>query len=198
MLVSAPILVPDFGLQQKWLQYETVLGPEDGEAPKGEAAGPMGSLGANGMKHDDEEKATEGRQFDVSGPGLGDLHTQGPTEAVFDLRPSGPMDDRLDRIESLLASLIASGGADRLSSSTFVDENAHAKNGSHFVENDAANRGLPHRQNTSEYPHHDAGDDAIPHGQVVAVHDDNKPHAPFIPGVAGAAGREHIDVKVPK
>ena len=129
----------------------------------------------------DEEKATEGRTFDVSGPGLGDLHTTGPAEAVFDLRAPGPMDERLDRIEALLAQLAASNGhglVPRHSASTYVDEyGVSTKNGTNVGHDDVA------------------GASAVPQGHVVGVHDDHHPHVPFVPGVAGAAGREHVDVR---
>lgn len=63
----------------KWLQYETVLGPEDGEAPRPAV---LALAAPGGMM--DEEKAigsggdnnTAGGMLAVSGPGLGDLHTE--------------------------------------------------------------------------------------------------------------------------
>lgn len=67
----------------KWLQYETVLGPEDGDVvpPPGARSG----AGA-GAGHVDEEKAVGGNingpTMAVTGPGLGDLLTEGPREEV--------------------------------------------------------------------------------------------------------------------
>ncbi|KAF7965499.1 hypothetical protein HWV62_43248 [Athelia sp. TMB] len=92
---------------QKMLQYETVLGPEvDGEAPK--------PVATNVKGHDEKDERT----LAVSGPGLADLHTEGPKEAVFDLeRRPGPLEIRLDKIELLLSALVdlprASGTSDR-------------------------------------------------------------------------------------
>lgn len=62
---------------QKFLQYETVLGPEDGETA------PMPTMGSN---QGDEEKniGSSGKDTSVpiSGPGLGDLHTVGENSDV--------------------------------------------------------------------------------------------------------------------
>ena len=53
------------------LQYETVLGPEaDGEAPR--------PIVINMDGHDEKD----GKTLAVSGPGLADLHTEGPKEDV--------------------------------------------------------------------------------------------------------------------
>jgi hypothetical protein len=63
--------------RQKFLQYETVLGPEDGDVvpPPGATA-----------SHGDEEKNIGGNVKDntvpISGPGLGDLHTVGDASDV--------------------------------------------------------------------------------------------------------------------
>lgn len=63
----------------KWLQYETVLGPEDGEGP-----GVPTTADAGAPRMIDEEKDIQGKgekkvgtdgMMDVSGPGLGDYHT---------------------------------------------------------------------------------------------------------------------------
>ena len=63
--------------EQKFLQYETVLGPEDGETA------PMPTMGSN---QGDEEKniGSSGKDTSVpiSGPGLGDLHTVGENSDV--------------------------------------------------------------------------------------------------------------------
>jgi aquaporin related protein len=70
----------------KWLQYETVLGPEDGPPPP--AALGTGSDVAPGRILD-EEKAIGGDAgglMAISGPGLGDLHTEAaPTQGVSHL-----------------------------------------------------------------------------------------------------------------
>ena len=65
----------------KWLQYETVLGPEDGDVvPRPE------DVGRRRASHVDEEKAVEGQgkqgAMVITGPGLGDLLTEGPQDAV--------------------------------------------------------------------------------------------------------------------
>jgi hypothetical protein len=70
----------------KWLQYETVLGPEDGEPARPINTTVAGTLGTAGNvtagRMMDEEKAIGGNTGDqaglmaVSGPGLGDLLTE--------------------------------------------------------------------------------------------------------------------------
>ncbi|WWC86284.1 uncharacterized protein L201_001157 [Kwoniella dendrophila CBS 6074] len=126
------IIAAGFYKMLKWLQYETVLGPEsdaDTESPK-----PLVVSQAGGAVHQDnsrhpnavrdEEKATEsnGRTLAVTGPGLGDLLTAGPSEAVFDLeRHPGPLEARLDRIEILLHQLAES--RPRRSQSTYYEGN---------------------------------------------------------------------------
>ncbi|KAI9635226.1 aquaporin-like protein, partial [Dioszegia hungarica] len=73
------IIAAGFYKMLKWLQYETVLGPEDGEAPRPAV---LALAAPGGMM--DEEKAigsggdnnTAGGMLAVSGPGLGDLHTE--------------------------------------------------------------------------------------------------------------------------
>jgi aquaporin related protein len=76
------MLAAGFYKMLKWLQYETVLGPEDGPPPQPTSM--AGTMGANGElaapgKMIDEEKAIEGNNagtMAVSGPGLGDLLTE--------------------------------------------------------------------------------------------------------------------------
>jgi aquaporin related protein len=72
------IIAAGFYKLLKWLQYETVLGPEDGDSrPSAPATAPI-DAGAGRMI--DEEKAVESRGKEgtmaISGPGLGDLHTE--------------------------------------------------------------------------------------------------------------------------
>jgi hypothetical protein len=70
---------------QKFLQYETVLGPEDGDS----------NTAAPGAAGGDEEKEIDGtggkkakdNSAPISGPGLGDLHTVGEHE---DVSPTAP------------------------------------------------------------------------------------------------------------
>lgn len=63
---------------QKFLQYETVLGPEDGESAPAPSSAHAG----------DEEKNISGQvvikdtSVPISGPGLGDLHTVGEQSDV--------------------------------------------------------------------------------------------------------------------
>ncbi|KZP20407.1 aquaporin-like protein [Athelia psychrophila] len=98
----------------KLLQYETVLGPEadgEGEGSKGVSIIIENSAG---VVHDQEKKGSSGnvKTLAISGPGLADLHTEGPTEAVFDLeRHPGPLEARLDRIEQLLGALVGQGAS---------------------------------------------------------------------------------------
>lgn len=76
------IIAAGFYKMLKWLQYETVLGPEDGPPP--ESTTIAGTLGKDGQSTDtskplDEEKAIQGNgngTMAVSGPGLGDLLTE--------------------------------------------------------------------------------------------------------------------------
>lgn len=78
----------------KWLQYETVLGPEDGDVvPKPE------DVGRHRAGQVDEEKAVGGGAggMVITGPGLGDLLTEGPQEEVSLLRV------RLLRISEMLS-----------------------------------------------------------------------------------------------
>jgi hypothetical protein len=58
---------------QKFLQYETVLGPEDGDEEK--------EIDGTGGKKAKDNSAP------ISGPGLGDLHTVGEHE---DVSPTAP------------------------------------------------------------------------------------------------------------
>jgi hypothetical protein len=110
----------------KWLQYETVLGPEDGDVvPRPENVGHR-----RGSQAVDEEKAVEGKQtggLAVTGPGLGDLLTEGPHAEVFDLRLPGPNEDRLERIESMLARLLNEPVTPRVSNDTVVAQPVEPK-----------------------------------------------------------------------
>lgn len=111
----------------KVLQYETVLGPETDEVQRS----PSGQVGPHGP---DVEKAPAGTMA-ISGPGLGDLLTEGPQDAVFDLeRAPGPLHDRLERIENMLAQLVNNHqvSPSRFSTATAVGEaplaHEHKKN----------------------------------------------------------------------
>lgn len=75
----------------KWLQYETVLGPEDGEvAPaRGAMPGDIGDIGqaekGEGVglgEGGDNDDGGRGNMMAVSGPGLGDLLTAGDNGEV--------------------------------------------------------------------------------------------------------------------
>jgi aquaporin related protein len=79
------IIAAGFYKLLKWLQYETVLGPEDGEAPKPAdkkgkkdvpALGTAGGDGGPGRMGDEEKNIGNSGTMAVSGPGLGDLHTE--------------------------------------------------------------------------------------------------------------------------
>ena len=79
------IIAAGFYKLLKWLQYETVLGPEDGEAPKPAdkkgkkdvaALGTAGGDGEPGRMVDEEKAIDNSGTMAVSGPGLGDLHTE--------------------------------------------------------------------------------------------------------------------------
>jgi len=105
----------------KYLEYETVLGPEDGDAP----ARPSGAAGTSGgaptMTGPNtaagtmyEEKAeSKGPTMAVMGTGLGDLLTHGDPADAFDHTGGGLSEDivhdRLDRIESMLNRLLDAG-----------------------------------------------------------------------------------------
>jgi aquaporin related protein len=77
----------------KYLEYETVLGPEDGDAPapsRGPAQGSMLSGGAPAMtgpnvaagKMYEEASASKGPTMAIQGAGLGDLLTHGAPSNV--------------------------------------------------------------------------------------------------------------------
>ncbi|WVQ97426.1 hypothetical protein IAU59_004539 [Kwoniella sp. CBS 9459] len=197
----------------KWLQYETVLGPEtDSEEPPrpaqlstsgvapGTAGGIIGgSIGAGGVH--DEEKAAEsgGRTMAVTGPGLGDLLTEGPQGAVFDLeRHPGPLENRLDRIELLLSQLIES--RPRRSQSTYVDETHNANGvrpeGAKVAKSDgleyAAAQPPASYTHTYAQPSHMASTNN--HYASTTANDGLNHHTPFThEGAAGAGRREHVD-----
>lgn len=75
---------------QKWLQYETVLGPEaDSDTPEAQQGNPeQGTNTTTGGQPDPEkgggrpEKGGGRRTMAVSGPGMADLHTEGNKEEV--------------------------------------------------------------------------------------------------------------------
>ena len=139
----------------------------------------------------------------VTGPGLGDLLTAGPQEAVFDLeRTPGPLEERLERIEAMLSQLVPNTGAthatngQRISTSTYVDDgtmHGKANNGTHgdaFAQPSADptattnttgfNRGSAHANGTF-----------VPTGEQPHQHG----HTPFVDGVAGAGDRPHVDAR---
>lgn len=62
----------------KWLQYETVLGPETDEV----VVKPGGKTLAGDEEKNIQGRETTGPTMAVSGPGLGDLLTEGPTHGV--------------------------------------------------------------------------------------------------------------------
>lgn len=130
----------------KWLQYETVLGPEDGDttlpsagkADKQEeqAAKHAAKGGDDSSSGDREDKtggerpkaprqaskmSTKGMTLGVQGPGIGDLLTEGPQAQLYDLeRQPGPLAYRLDRIETMLEMMMHSQGMRSPSSETTV------------------------------------------------------------------------------
>lgn len=152
--------------RRRYLEYETVLGPEEPDTPppsssnnqnaqneKGTsgrnlvapsatllgstAAGTSGSTRATptaattSMGEKEVHPADQKGMVAVQGPGLPDLLTTGPAGGVFDL-PQPPYDyrTRLERIESLLETLIAGAGAHGRKVSTEgtvvgVDETRH-------------------------------------------------------------------------
>ncbi|GAA6023064.1 hypothetical protein JCM10207_007706 [Rhodosporidiobolus poonsookiae] len=108
----------------KWLEYETVFGPEDAAAPTlqapattmlgstGAPAGPAAAPATSGAGEKPAPSAAEEQTggVDVQGPGLGDLFTAGPTQAVYSLsQPAEQYGERLERIEALLAQLVGQG-----------------------------------------------------------------------------------------
>lgn len=111
----------------KFLEYETVLGPEDSEnrpavppqlaAPGATllgstAAGPSSDTpfpteATTSMGEKPVPVAEQTGTADVQGPGLADLLTTGPSQAVYSLpQPPISYDSRLDRIEALLEQLL--------------------------------------------------------------------------------------------
>lgn len=114
----------------KWLQYETVLGPEDSDVvPRPEE---VGRRSRRASVHVDEEKAVQGDGqkpggMVITGPGLGDLLTEGPQDQVYDLHLPGPHEDRLERIEAMLARLLHEPVTPRASHDTVVTSPQAAK-----------------------------------------------------------------------
>lgn len=183
------IIAAGFYKMLKWLQYETVLGPETDEVVPAPHSGNPGQL------HDVEKTAgTSNDQggFAVTGPGLSDLLTEGPATAVFELeRNPGPMEMRLDRIEAMLGQLLSQpSGAQRISTSTYVDES-----------NGAYNKGV--RGPADEYAHNGLDvqggqqiHEGVLHGDPMVVPEQqphHHGHTPLQGGVAGAGERAHID-----
>ncbi|GAA6048422.1 hypothetical protein NBRC10513_000567 [Rhodotorula toruloides] len=151
----------------KYLEYETVLGPEEPDTPSpsssnnqnvqnndkatpgrnlvapsatllgSTAAGASGSTRATpttattSMGEKEVHPADQKGMVAVQGPGLPDLLTTGHSGGVFDLpQPSYDYRTRLERIESLLETLIAGAGAHGRKVSTEgtvvgVDETRH-------------------------------------------------------------------------
>ncbi|WWC58698.1 uncharacterized protein I303_101242 [Kwoniella dejecticola CBS 10117] len=215
--VLGAIIAAGFYKMLKWLQYETVLGPEsdaDETSPKPLVVAPPGTSAA-GVR--DEEKELEsggggGRTLAVTGPGLGDLLTAGPSEAVFDLeRHPGPLEARLDRIEALLAQLAES--RPRRSQSTYVDEPSNAAiahsvagNGGHkqSIDEGGLGRGSVNVIGNNTVPAHQTSIQGqnqgqsqplgTTHGQEGYGHDHQHHNTPFVHGTAGAGARDHVDM----
>ncbi|WWD17853.1 hypothetical protein CI109_102297 [Kwoniella shandongensis] len=182
----------------KWLQYETVLGPEsDGDeptrpAPSSGTANTNTNTNTGGyVPPHDVEKG--GRTLAVSGPGLGDLLTEGPNEAVFDLeRHPGPMEARLDKIETMLSQLLEA--RPRPSASTYVEHPSpphQSINGGYAKQN--VEYAVPHTR--------DVGLDNHNHNHVEGQECEHclgpdgirGHHTPFSHGAAGAGPRDHVD-----
>jgi len=87
----------------KWLQYETVLSPETDEV----VVKPGGKALAGDEEKNIQGRETTGPTMAVSGPGLGDLLTEGPTHGVFDLdHTSGTqLEAQLNRLEEMILRL---------------------------------------------------------------------------------------------
>ncbi|WWC99730.1 hypothetical protein V866_006635 [Kwoniella sp. B9012] len=203
------IIAAGFYKMLKWLQYETVLGPEsdaDQTAPKPLVVAPPGTS----MPGRDEEKAAEsgGRTLAVTGPGLGDLLTAGPSEAVFDLdRHPGPLEARLDRIEHLLAQLAES--RPRRSQSTYVEDqhqqamtgtgNGHGNgyNNKKSIDESGLGRGQINIIGNNTIPAHTtqtySTEPVHSHNGGAEGHDEYNHNIPFTHGTAGAGQRGHID-----
>jgi aquaporin related protein len=114
-------LAAGFYKMLKWLQYETVLGPEaDADGSEERRAMLLPPLA--------EKPARTGsgleRMHAVTGPGMSDYLTAGDARAVFDLEHGGAFEARLERMEALLTQLVgdrASTGTGSPRASTFVD-----------------------------------------------------------------------------
>ncbi|ODO07194.1 aquaporin rerated protein, other eukaryote [Cryptococcus wingfieldii CBS 7118] len=102
----------------KWLEYETVLGPED-PVEQRPLLSPSASQAPSSPVTTKSEQdavshnvavqwATKGPgEMKVTGPGLGDLETDGTRENLHDLNQyPGRMNARLEKIEKLLAQLV--------------------------------------------------------------------------------------------
>jgi hypothetical protein len=143
------------------------------------AIGDKKAAGAEGISKE------EASNFVVTGPGLGDLLTEGNQQAVFDLeKMPGPLEIRLERIELLLEQM-ASGEMNHL---------APRESGSTFVEGSRRTRGF--RGDTVSFAD-DApvAEHALENGRpVVDGHEHQAGHAPFQTAVAGAGNRPHVDV----
>ncbi|ORY23218.1 aquaporin-like protein [Naematelia encephala] len=180
----------------KWLQYETVLGPETEEDESPKTSGP-----ANGGTQDIEKTAgtgptaPAGRTLALSGPGLADLHTEGPNSGVYDLeRHPGPLENRLDRIEMLLQQLNASrmGNESRLSTGTYVDEpqHHHHKKVIAPVHEERRYVSAPTTEITEDTRYIPTERNTVS-GRTEG---EGNRHAPFTHGVAGSGPRDHFDV----
>lgn len=119
----------------KWLEFETVLGPEDdGETAKKKlsqqlAAPAQNLLGGSSAAATDPEKAVGAEpeavrpakttDLAIQGPGLADLLTEGDGAEVYNLaQPPYNYDSRLDRIEQLLEALAGHQLAPQASATT--------------------------------------------------------------------------------
>ncbi|GAA5934644.1 uncharacterized protein JCM15063_003030 [Sporobolomyces koalae] len=94
----------------KWLEFETVLGPEDDEDGKkkvpGQLAAPSQNLLGGSQPSEKAEPPTRMTDMAIQGPGLSDLLTEGDGAAVYNLaQPSFDYDARFARIEQLLEAL---------------------------------------------------------------------------------------------
>ncbi|KAK4683844.1 hypothetical protein P7C73_g6376, partial [Tremellales sp. Uapishka_1] len=160
-------LAAGFYKMLKWFQYETVLGPEEDDD---EIIQRQRSAAAGGNADDVEKGSQKAGGFALSGPGLGDLHTEGPAgAAVFDLDATpGPVMVRLDRIEEMLAQLLEQPRTSTGSHQTIVPETVPSK----------VYKTAPAPQTAYT---------GVGNGHEHA-------HTPFTRGVAGAAGRDHLDV----
>ncbi|GAA5934648.1 uncharacterized protein JCM15063_003031 [Sporobolomyces koalae] len=119
----------------KWLEFETVLGPEDDDGRKTTGqlqAPPQNLLGTSPTVVEKpsalapEEPPTKITDLAVQGPGLSDLLTEGESTAVYNLaQPPADYTTRLSRIEELLESLASNQLAPVRSSASGQTLTAH-------------------------------------------------------------------------